>query len=152
MKTKSSKIAGKGVFATEDLKPGTKLLQFTGPTMTADEASGNMEEYTLQVGRNKYFGPSGKLDDLVNHSCDPNCGLKLLDDQVWLVSFRPILEGEELTFDYSTTVGPNDGWMMTCLCGSKECRSSIGQYSSLSPATRKKYEKLGLDFVKGWSE
>ncbi|CAK5091412.1 unnamed protein product [Meloidogyne enterolobii] len=47
---------------------------------------------------------AGGLARYINHSCDPNCGTKILtiNDESKIVIFanRPIKAGEELTYDY----------------------------------------------------
>jgi len=44
-------------------------------------------------------GPDpAEAGDLVNHSCDPNCGLV---GAVLVVAMRDIEPGEEITFDYA---------------------------------------------------
>ncbi|WP_156442853.1 SET domain-containing protein-lysine N-methyltransferase, partial [Sphingomonas sp. CCH9-H8] len=79
-----------------------------------------------------YMGPSGQLDDLVNHSCDPNAGLRFTDDGVILVALRDIVSGEEISWDYSTTLAQSN-WHMICQCRSPECRRVIGNFDTLSP-------------------
>ena len=64
---------------------------------------------------------SGGLDDLVNHSCAPNLGLFPMvgagggDGDLFLVARREIAAGEELSFDYSTSM-VDEPWAMDCAC------------------------------------
>jgi SET domain-containing protein len=155
VQVKPSDLGGLGVFAEEDYAPGTKLIQFTGPILTLEQSQtgDDHEDHTLQIGPDRYVGPSGKLDDYVNHSCSPNCGIRLLEGGVWLVTVGWVLSDEEFTYDYSTTIYDNDDWVMRgCKCGSKECRVVIGKYSQLPYDTRKAYHKLGIDFVNRWED
>jgi SET domain len=47
-------------------------------------------------------GRHGGLGPKVNHSCDPNCGVRLNDGQAFdFVARQPIAAGQELTFDYA---------------------------------------------------
>jgi SET domain-containing protein len=51
----------------------------------------------VQVDKNKYLGPSGDFDDLVNHSCNPNSGLKIKNKKAILIAIKNIKKGEEIT-------------------------------------------------------
>lgn len=68
-----------------------------------------------------------KLDGicLVNHSCDPTCGLR---GQIVMVAISNIQVGEEITFDYAMTDANCQNVTCTemrCLCGAKNCRGII---------------------------
>ena len=63
--------------------------------------------------------------DFVNHSCNPNCGIK---EQISLIAFRNIEFGEEITFDYGTILYSDSGdapYELECTCGHKNCRKKI---------------------------
>lgn len=63
--------------------------------------------------------------DYINHSCNPNAGMR---EQILLVAMRDIAPDEEVTFDYGMVVSE---WVGTepiaCNCGSVECRKTILQ-------------------------
>jgi SET domain-containing protein len=77
----------------------------------------------------------------LNHSCDPNCELLLIDvededgrlllPEIWLSALRDIEPGEELTIDY--------GWPaeqgIRCTCGSANCRGWIAAETEPLPET-----------------
>ncbi len=84
----------------------------------------------VQVTSDQYMGPSGRLDDLVNHSCAPNAGLRFADDGVFLVAVRAIAPGEEIAWDYSTTLRESN-WHMICQCKAPDCRRLIGNFETL---------------------
>jgi SET domain-containing protein len=42
------------------------------------------------------------LDDFTNHSCEPNCGLRVDPSGFEMIALRDITANEELTYDYST--------------------------------------------------
>ena len=77
------------------------------------------------------MGPSGRIDDLINHSCAPNAGLRFTSDGVFLVAIRNIDRGEEISWDYSTTLKESN-WHMICQCRAPECRRVIGNFATLS--------------------
>lgn len=56
----------------------------------------------------------------VNHSCEPNTAIDVIDGKLSLRSLRDIGEGEEIVCDYDVTeVGGID---VSCTCGSENCR------------------------------
>src|SRR5438552_11106944 len=92
---------GRGVFATQDVSGGALLLRFTGPLLSYQQTT--PQTLALQIGPDLYLGESGCADDCVNHSCDPNAGLRIDGTDVRLYALRDIPDGEQVTFDYSTT-------------------------------------------------
>lgn len=56
----------------------------------------------------------------VNHSCEPNCGLR---GEITFIALRKIEEGEELTCDYAMI--DNEDYEFECNCGSPNCRKKI---------------------------
>ena len=73
---------------------GAILLYFTGEVLELDEvlASGIDECYPLQIGRTTYLDLDSR-SRVVNHSCEPNAGLR--SDRL-LVALRPIAGGDEI--------------------------------------------------------
>ena len=128
---------GKAVFATHGFSEGETIIRFSGRRVAAarvpGDISGASDRY-VQVAEDEYLGPSGRIDDLINHSCNPNTGLRFTDKGVFLVALRDIAEGEEIAWDYSTTL-KESGWAMHCLCGSAGCRGTIADFATL-PADR----------------
>jgi len=111
------------------------LIEFTGRRFRADQIPSLMRgrgDRFVQVTPDHYMGPSGRIDDLVNHSCDPNAGLRFTDTGVFLVAVRAIQPGEEIAWDYSTTLRESN-WHMICQCRSEGCRRVIGNFDSLDP-------------------
>jgi hypothetical protein len=100
------------------------------------------QDDTLQIG----LGLEIDLDEIsrtFNHSCDPNAGLRKVSE---MIALRDIAVGEEITFDYSATVGPDVPgrlWTMQCKCGSMNCRKIVGNILSIPPEQLKKYADAG---------
>lgn len=131
---------GRGLFAAEAIEPGREILRFTGPLLTLNEvrAKGSGAANALQIGVDRYLD----LDEpgrFVNHSCTPNAGVM---NDTRLVALCAIAAGEEIRFDYSTTI--SDGWTMPCRCGSTECRGLVVAFQLLPPPLRRRYAVLGL--------
>ena len=92
----------------------------------------------LQVGLNAWMWSSGGLDDLVNHSCAPNLGLFPKDGALYLLSLREVAVGEELSFDYSTSM-VGEPWSMECACGESSCRGVIANFLDTPSETQAYY-------------
>jgi SET domain-containing protein len=138
---------GRGVFALESIRAREVILTFGGELVAADAVPRPFmtpdDDHYLEVGRGLFLGPSGNLDDYVNHSCDPNSAVLIEPSGVTLVALlRDIMPGEEVTFDYSVTSTLDI--FQDCRCGASKCRQVIGPYSTLSPALQGVYQLLGL--------
>ncbi len=137
---------GKSVFAARAFKKGDVITQFTGEILHKSQLPksyrGERDRY-MQIGSEHFIGPSGNADDLINHSCDPNAGLKFKDCDIWLVAIKDIAVGEEIVWDYSTTLFEN-AWKIRCDCRKESCRKVIGDFALLDEKLQKKYYRLGI--------
>jgi hypothetical protein len=137
---------GQAVFAAARFAEGTPLLEFTGRRLPISSVPSLMRgkgDRYVQVTPDHYMGPSGRIDDLVNHSCDPNAGLRFTPAGVFLVAIRDIAAGDEISWDYSTTLlGSN--WHMICQCRSPGCRRVIGNFATLDPDRQEWFQARDL--------
>ncbi len=140
-------VKGRGVFAVRDFAKGEEVLQFVGDTKDVKEFADLT--YALQIGPTTYLGPSGRIDDYVNHSCDPNTGVRDPDGRVVLFALEAIAKGDEITFDYSTTQA-GQHWPISCACGSANCRGTIGDFADLPQERQRYFRDRGalLDYLK----
>ena len=132
---------GRGVFAARDIAEGEEILKFSGPIISLEEAEakGETAANPLQIGPDQFID----LEEpgvLANHSCEPNAGI--LDDSR-LVAIREIVQGEEIFYDYSTTVS-DDPWEMECLCDTPLCRGKIGDFKDLPTEVKQRYLRLNI--------
>jgi SET domain-containing protein len=135
---------GKGIFTVGPIRKGTKFLRLRGPRLTQAQLKPGYEtEHSIQIGPDLLLGPSGELDDFVNHSCDPNSGVLIVGMRAEYVAIRDIPAGEEITYDYSTTMS-RDPWQMKCACGADACRGIIGEFRSLPDKVQSRYVALGV--------
>ena len=140
---------GKGVFALKDFQKDELILYITGEVAEINNPH-SLSKYDLdhcfpfdREGKlYKYVLPNDPWQYL-NHSCNPNAGIKNNRD---LVAMKPIKKGEEICFDYS--MNNIDDWTMKCHCGSKNCRKIISTFASLDEETKKKYFPYVLDCIK----
>jgi len=138
LEVKPSK-SGFGVFTKIDIPANVPVMEFTGDKIPKDKLNIDPSQY-LQVGAERFIGPSGALDDNINHSCDPNCLVHVVGNRAILYSMHVLTKGMELTFDYSTTSTDTlDNWKMDCKCGSYICRKVISGYQYLSDELKAKY-------------
>ncbi|MFA4953537.1 MAG: SET domain-containing protein [Candidatus Pacearchaeota archaeon] len=142
---------GKGIFANKNFKKGYEILKLKkGKLMSYEEIvyDKNEDKY-VQVDKKLYFNPFGNLIVFLNHSCNPNVGIIIKQNEIHLVAIKNIFIGEEITFDYSTTMDEDD-WTMKCNCGDKNCREIIKDFKHLPKFIQKKYLELGIvpDYIK----
>ena len=106
-------------------------------------AAGFSHADIFQVGSDLFIPPYGGPDDFTNHSCEPNCGLKVCARTASPWSLYDIDANEELTYDYSThQEHPQED--MDCAWGSLRCRGVVRSFSTLPPRLRRRYLSLGI--------
>ena len=78
---------------------------------------------------------------LVNHSCRPNCGIRLNEtDAHDYVAMQDIMPGEEITFDYAMQNYDVKHFPSKCLCGVTNCRGKIGGWKDLPIDKKQQYQ------------
>ena len=134
-------VHGKGIFTNTDLSKNDIILKITGPALNFEQTLdlGHDECYCLQVGIDKYIIPDYPFY-LSNHSCDPNCGI---NENMELFALKPISSGEELRWDYSTSMLERH-WVMECKCCADSCRHKIKDFDLLPVELQDKYLNLGI--------
>jgi hypothetical protein len=132
---------GRGAFAAQPFQPGETVLVFGGSLVALEQ----LADFThcLEIAPALFLGPSGGVDDFVNHSCEPNCRVDVDAAGPVLRALRPVAPGEELTYDYSTLM-VRDPTSFDCRCGSARCRGRIVAFGALPPDLREDYARRGL--------
>ena len=136
-KVKKSKVHGSGIFATVDIKKDTKIIEYIGEKITRAEGDRRSEKrikkylnskktgsvYIFEL--NRKFDIDGSLlynkARYINHSCNPNCEVDILDNKIWISSIKKIKKGEELSYDYGYGFDRSDFRDHISKCGSKNC-------------------------------
>jgi Fe-S-cluster containining protein len=133
---------GKGVFTMESIREGEFIFSYGGFERISFEETKNkdIEDYCLQIAPREYIYPIESPQRYINHSCEPNAGLR---DTAELYALCDISAGEEITFDYSTCMDEDD-WEIDCLCGSPNCRKRIRDFKYLPDEIQEKYLSLGF--------
>lgn len=134
---------GQGVLATRAFDAGeTVMVGFL-----AGRLSGN-DSHATQVGP-RSWARHGGLGPMVNHSCDPNCGVRLNAGGAFdFVARRPIPDGGELTFDYAMRNHTIDHFPTVCLCGARGCRGSVTGWKDLPAARKAAYGDLVAPYLR----
>jgi len=134
---------GDAVLATRPFAAGdTVMVGFLSGPLTANDS------HATQVGPNRWARHGG-LGPKVNHSCDPNCGVRLNEVQAYnFVARRPIHAGQELTFDYAMRNFTIDHFPSTCLCGAEQCRGSVTGWKDLPAARKADYGELVAPYLR----
>lgn len=130
---------GRGVFADQPIPRGRLLIVFGGDVIDrkqVEQLSPELRPLVIQVDEDCFLvstkpGPA----DWVNHSCEPNAGLR---GQISLVALRDIAAGEEITFDYAMSDGC-DYDEFDCGCGAARCRRRVTGQDWCKPELVERY-------------
>ena len=141
---------GKGLIALQTIEKGEIIAIFDGEVYFAESESklpDVSQDYACPFHAKWYRdGKPSSYARRMNHSCEPNCGIKNLFE---IVAMRTIQSGEELTFDYGMIC--NSDWENPegkCLCGSPNCRGKILPYRDLPQSVKDGYK----GYVSEWLE
>jgi len=134
-KLKISDGKGEGIFATRSFKVDEIVM--VGKIAKVLEKN---HSHASQIGENDYVFHAGLISK-VNHSCNPNCGIKVNETGAHdFVAMRDIIVNEEITFDYAMRNYGVDYFPKKCMCGSERCRGKITGWKDLSDEWKNKYE------------
>jgi len=130
------------VIATRPFAAGeTVMVGFLVGALIANDS------HATQVGPDSWARHGG-LGPMVNHSCDPNCGVRLNDAQAFdFVARQPISAAQELTFDYAMRNFTIDHFPAVCLCGTARCRGSVTGWKDLPAARKADYGELVAPYL-----
>lgn len=138
---KESKF-GKGLFAKTKIKAGSVIchipLKQEFPFPKTIELK-NKESHALQIDHDKYVMCPDPFV-FANHSCNPNCGVSPIFD---MVAIRDIRKGEEIFWDYSTSMLERH-WTMKCGCGEKNCRHTVTDFDLMPQHFQSRYLELNI--------
>ena len=144
LEIRATEHKGRGVFALEAIAKGRRILVFQGSVLPTDELTDDM--LAMQIDDDLWLCSDGTLlDDCVNHSCEPNAGF--LDGEAVLYALRDIEMGEEIVWDYSTSIGW-PGWTLECRCGSTRCRGTVRSWGELEPEDRERLREVALKYLR----
>ncbi len=145
---RKSQIHGNGVFATQPIAKGERIIRYKGKLRThaeVDAEYGDLEEdgHTFLFTLNDEYvidgNEGGNVSRWINHSCNPNCESlveenakgKRHKDKVFIEAMRDIAAGEELTYNYGIVLdephNAKNKKLWACRCGEKGCTGTMLQ-------------------------
>lgn len=97
-------IAGLGLFAGEPIKKGTKIIEYIGEKITAEEANKRGGKYLFEINTKWTIDGTTRKNTAryVNHACVPfaNCEAEVKSGRIWISAKKDIEPGSELFYDY----------------------------------------------------
>lgn len=138
---------GLGLIAARAYRPEQAIVKITGRVVGADvlwKRRGAFADNCFRFGPETYLDPEDGPGRYLNHSCEPNAGIRKTRNQLFLFAAEPIPAGREIVVDYSTILGDDDIWIMRCNCGRRACRKRVKRFGALPPAVREDYLRRGL--------
>lgn len=143
-----SPIHGTGVYAARKIPAGTRVFEYLGERISADEADARHPVDPADPFHTFFFSLSngdvidgnvgGNDSRWINHACAPNCETEETEDyRIFIVTLRDIARGEELFFDYGLILDQRHTAKVKanyrCLCGNAVCRGTM-----LAPKRRRR--------------
>lgn len=113
---------GFGLFATEPIKKGERIVEYVGYVLNDVEAEKKKHsKYLFDIRKNKTIDgtPRWNVARYANHSCDPNAESE--EDRrarIFITAIRNIAPAEEITFDYGEEYVAEHITPYGCLCRS----------------------------------
>jgi hypothetical protein len=139
---------GRGLFATTSVRPGDTISRIEGRIVGYKvlwrRRGSRFSANCIRFGPDTYLDPGKGVCRFLNHSCEPNAGIRKTSNRLFLFAAKRIAAGSEIAIDYSTTIGDDDIWTMRCRCGSRQCRKTIRNFGSLPVAVKRRYMREGL--------
>ena len=140
---RESKIHGRGLFAIADIAK-TEMVAVKGGHIVdrktlCEKITPVLGPVEIQIGDDLFIAPvSDEERELsmlyLNHSCDPNLGVR---GEITFVAMRDIRAGEELTHDWAMT--DDDDYSVECNCGASDCRKTLTGKDWQRPDLQKRY-------------
>jgi uncharacterized protein len=140
---RESKIHGRGLFAiaaiAKDEIVAVKGGHIVDRKTLREKITPRLGPVEIQIDDDLFIAPVAdderELSMLyLNHSCDPNLGVR---GEITLVAIRDIRAGEELTHDWAMT--DDDDYSIECNCGVPDCRKTLTGKDWQRPDLQKRY-------------
>lgn len=122
-----SDLGGLGCFATAHYLKDSPIAEYAGERITRGEAMWRMTRASgqriSQLDTGHYIDGSvgGNETQYINHSCEPNADVVVINRFIIVFAVREIFPGEEVTVDYLNSF---DHDLTLCQCRSASCRQN----------------------------
>jgi SET domain-containing protein len=142
-KVRESKIHRRGLFATADIAKDEIVAVKGGHIVDRktlrEKITPRLGPVEIQIDDDLFIAPvteeERELSMLyLNHSCDPNLGVR---GEITFVAMRDIRAGEELTHDWAMT--DDDDYSEECNCGVPDCRKILTGKDWQRPDLQRRY-------------
>ena len=137
-----SPIHGRGLFAARPIRRGEVVAVKGGHVFdrrALRAAPGRRAVSYVQIGDGRYIGTL-HLPDVarnkifINHSCEPNVGIR---GEITFVALRDVRRTEELAYDWA--MEEDEPARTRCRCGARRCRSILTGRDWRIPALQRRY-------------
>ena len=94
--------AGLGLFAVDFFKKSEFVIEYVGERLAGKDAEGRYNKYLFEISPELTIDGSGRnnLARYVNHSCRPNCEVRIYAQRVRIWTIKKIKPGEQFSYDY----------------------------------------------------
>jgi SET domain-containing protein len=140
---RESKIHGRGLFATANIAKDEIVAVKGGHIIDRktlrEQITPKLGPVEIQIDDHLFIAPvSDEERELsmlyLNHSCDPNVGVR---GEITFIAMQNIRPGEELTHDWAMT--DDDDYSVECNCGAPDCRRILTGKDWQRPDLQKRY-------------
>lgn len=124
---------GFGCFATVRFPKGSAIAEYAGERINHREAMRRMRcgggKRISELNADCYIDGSvnGNDTQYINHSCEPNADVVIIDEFMILFALQEILPGEEITVDYLNSFEEDRS---VCHCRTASCRQGTDQQAA----------------------
>ena len=133
---------GQGVFSAKNFKVGETLC-----VGVIQKILNRNDHKATQIGLKRYVLLAGLINE-VNHSCNPNCGIKANTVGGFdLVAMKDGNRDEEITFDYAMQNYAIEYFTEKCACGSLNCRVAITGWKDLPTDKKNEYKNFVAPYL-----
>ena len=122
-----SALGGLGCFAAVHFPKDSAIAEYAGERISHVEAMRRMTttsgRHICQLNIDHYIDGSvgGNETQYINHSCEPNADVVIIDRLMIVFALREILPGEEITVDYLNSFEHDQ---TLCQCRAASCRNN----------------------------
>jgi SET domain-containing protein len=140
---RDSPIHGKGMFAAQVIRKGTRIIAYAGERIDKREAKrradAGKDMYVFYLDRYHDLDGAhgGNESQFVNHSCDNNARVSYQNGKIYYVAVRDIQKGEEIVADYEMISDKPE----PCHCGAKNCRGFMNEESFIAKMRKREQKK-----------
>ena len=142
-KVRESKVHGRGLFAIADIAKNeivaVKGGHIVDGKLLRETIAPVLGPVEIQIDDDLFIAPVSEEERelsmlYLNHSCDPNVGVR---GEITFVAMHDIRAGEELTHDWAMT--DDDDYCVECSCCTPDCRKILTGKDWQRPDLQKRY-------------